>query len=70
MAKYNFNSDSEAKSYMESITNSPEFKQLCKTLLKPIKHDNHTSKSSSKQPSIFDLSLSKGLLHDIIFVVS
>ena len=48
MAKYNFNSDSEAKSYMESITNSPEFKQLCKTLLKPIKHANHASNSSSK----------------------
>ena len=33
MAKYNFNSDLEAESYMKSITNSPEFKQLCKTLV-------------------------------------
>lgn len=48
MAKYNFNSDSEAKSYMESIVNSPEFKQFCKALLKSTKHANHASKSFSK----------------------
>lgn len=48
MAKYNFKSDKEAQSYMKSIAESPEFEQLCKTLLKSTKHANHSSKLSSK----------------------
>ena len=69
MAKYNFNSDSEAKSYMKSIVNSPEFQQFCKASIKSIKQANYSSKSSSKWLCILDLSLSKALFHGIIVML-